>query len=32
MGKQADAIVATVMELDNLPDSRALIDLLRLQP
>ncbi len=32
MGKQADAIVATVMDLDNLPDSRALIDLLRLQP
>jgi aconitate decarboxylase len=32
MGKQADAIIAMTLQLDDLPDSRALIDLLRLQP
>ena len=32
MGTQTDAIVETILDLDNLPDSRALIDLLQLQP
>ena len=32
MGKQVDAIIGMTLDLDNLPDSRVLIDLLRLQP
>jgi len=32
MGTQTDAIVETILDLDNLPNSRALIDLLQLQP
>ena len=32
MGKHADAIIETTLDLDNLSDSRMLIDLLRLQP
>jgi aconitate decarboxylase len=32
MGKHADAIIETTLNLDNLSDSRMLIDLLRLQP
>src|ERR1700728_5430287 len=32
MGKHADAIVEATLDLDNLSDSRVLIDLLRLQP
>jgi 2-methylcitrate dehydratase PrpD len=31
-GKQQDAIIAMTLEVDDLPDSRALIDLLRVQP
>ncbi|MGB7019599.1 MAG: MmgE/PrpD family protein, partial [Xanthobacteraceae bacterium] len=32
IGKQADAIIGMILQLDDLPDSRALVDLLRLQP
>src|ERR1700733_13732266 len=32
MGKHADAIIEATLDLDNLSDSRVLIDLLRLQP
>ena len=32
MGKHADAIIEATLDLDNLSDSRMLIDLLRLQP
>jgi aconitate decarboxylase len=32
MGNQVDAIIGMTLDLDNLPDSRVLIDLLRLQP
>ncbi len=32
MGKQVDAIIGMTLELDDLPDCSALIDLLRLQP